>query len=139
MKDENKIEWFSKSDSDSMEDLIKGGPGSGRKGHKTAPKNKKNVEGVKKNVLESLNKMGMNLKEAKKRYGHRMCLKGNINTTNFMLFATLEQIEEKCKQLIDDAGEGGGFILSTGDQCGRDTPDANLFKMVEVAKTYGKY
>ena len=33
----------------------------------------------------------------------------------------------------------GGFILSTGDQCGRDTPQANQFRMVEVAKTYGIY
>ncbi|NJD01401.1 MAG: cobalamin-binding protein, partial [Ruminiclostridium sp.] len=24
-------------------------------------------------------------------------------------------------------------------QCGRDTPDENIFKMVEVARTYGKY
>jgi uroporphyrinogen decarboxylase len=30
-------------------------------------------------------------------------------------------------------------VLSTGDQCGRDTPDRNLFAMVEVAKTYGTY
>ncbi len=81
----------------------------------------------------------VDLKEAKKRYGHKMCIKGNINTTEFMLHATPQQMEEKCKRLIDDAAEGGGFILSTGDQCGRDTPDENLFKMVEVAKSYGKY
>jgi hypothetical protein len=31
------------------------------------------------------------------------------------------------------------YGLSTGDQCGRDTPEENIFKLVEVAKTYGKY
>ncbi len=56
-----------------------------------------------------------------------------------MLRATPQEVEEKCKRAIDAAADGGGFILSTGDQCGRDTPDANLFKMVEVAKSYGKY
>ncbi len=35
--------------------------------------------------------------------------------------------------------EGGRFILSTGDQCGRDTPDENLMAMVETARTYGRY
>ena len=30
-------------------------------------------------------------------------------------------------------------LISTGDQCGRDTPDANLTAMVETARTYGKY
>jgi uroporphyrinogen decarboxylase len=75
----------------------------------------------------------------KKRFGHKLAFKGNINTFDFMMNATPEQVEEKCKRLIDIAGVDGGFVLSTGDQCGRDTPHANLFKMVEVAKTYGKY
>ena len=81
----------------------------------------------------------VDIAEIKKRYGHKLCLKGNINTFEFMLNATPQQVEEKAKRLIDDCAAGGGFVLSTGDQCGRDTPDANLFKLVEVAKTYGKY
>ncbi len=81
----------------------------------------------------------VDLAEAKRRVGNKLCIKGNINTFNFMLNATPEQVGEKCKRLIDDVGPGGGFVLSTGDQCGRDTPHANLFKMVEVAETYGKY
>lgn len=48
-------------------------------------------------------------------------------------------IEKASRKAIDDAGEGGGFILSTGDQCGRDTPEENIFKMIEVARDYGKY
>ncbi len=81
----------------------------------------------------------VDLKEAKRRVGNKLCIKGNINTFNFMMNATPEQVEEKCKRAIDDAAADGGYVLSTGDQCGRDTPHANLFKMVEVAKTYGKY
>jgi len=81
----------------------------------------------------------VDLAEVKKRFGKKLCIKGNINTTQFMMFATPEEVEEKCKRLIDEVGYDGGFILSTGDQCGRDTPDANLFKIVEVAKTYGIY
>lgn len=81
----------------------------------------------------------VDLADVKKRYGHKLCLKGNINTFEYMLLATPAQIEEKAKRLIDTCAEGGGFVLSTGDQCGRDTPDANLFKLVEVAQTYGKY
>ncbi len=37
----------------------------------------------------------------------------------------------------------GGFevcsFLSTGDQCGRDTPDENIRAMIETARTYGTY
>ena len=81
----------------------------------------------------------VDIAEIKKRYGKKICMKGNINTFEFMLRATPEQVEEKAKRLIDDCAADGGFILSTGDQCGRDTPDANLFKLVEVARTYGRY
>ena len=81
----------------------------------------------------------VDIAEAKRRVGSRLCIKGNINTFGFMLNATPDEVGEKCKRLIDAAGAGGGFVLSTGDQCGRETPHANLFKMVEVATTYGKY
>jgi uroporphyrinogen-III decarboxylase len=69
----------------------------------------------------------VDIAEMKKRYGSKVCLKGNINTFDFMLNATPQQVEEKPKRLIDECAPGGGFVLSTGDQCGRDTPDANLF------------
>jgi uroporphyrinogen decarboxylase len=81
----------------------------------------------------------VDIAEIKKRFGHRICLKGNLNTFDFMLNATPSQVEDKAKRLIDDCASGGGFVLSTGDQCGRDTPDANIFKLVEVAQTYGAY
>lgn len=81
----------------------------------------------------------VDLAEAKRRVGNKLCIKGNINTFDFMLNATPAQVEEKCKRCIDAAAANGGYVLSTGDQCGRDTPHPNLFKMVEVAKSYGKY
>ena len=56
-----------------------------------------------------------------------------------MLRGSVDDVIAASKKAIDDAAEGGGFILSTGDQCGRDTPDENIFKLVEVAQTYGKY
>ncbi len=94
------------------------------------------------NVMEPMEEPpggDVDIAEAKRRAGDKLCIKGNINTFGFMLTATPAQVEEKCKRLIDTVGADGGFVLSTGDQCGRDTPHANLFKMVEVAETYGKY
>jgi uroporphyrinogen decarboxylase len=80
-----------------------------------------------------------NLAEIKKLYGRKLTLKGNLHTTETMLYGTPLDIIAASKKAIDDAAEGGRFILSTGDQCGRDTPDVNLLAMVETARTYGKY
>ncbi|MHB1295502.1 MAG: uroporphyrinogen decarboxylase family protein [Anaerolineae bacterium] len=91
------------------------------------------------NPLEAAPMGDCDLREVKQAWGHRIALFGNINTPEIMLRGTPAEVERVARQCIDDAAVGGGFILSTGDQCGRDTPDANIFKLVEVAKTYGRY
>ena len=79
------------------------------------------------------------LAELKQRYGDKIMLKGNLHTTEVMLRGSVADVVAASKKAIDDAGQGGGFILSTGDQCGRDTPDDNIRAMVETARTYGRY
>ncbi|NQT92935.1 MAG: hypothetical protein HQ559_09250 [Lentisphaerae bacterium] len=79
------------------------------------------------------------LTELKKRFGSKIVLKGNLQTTEVMLRGSVDDVVAASRKAIDDAGAGGGFILSTGDQCGRDTPDANIRAMAETARTYGRY
>ena len=79
------------------------------------------------------------LAEIRESLGHKLALMGNLHTTEVMLMGSVRDVEEASKKAIDDAAEGGGFILSTGDHCGRDTPEENVFKMIDVARTYGKY
>ncbi|MCD6378316.1 MAG: hypothetical protein J7L99_05645 [Planctomycetes bacterium] len=79
------------------------------------------------------------LAELKRLYGDKIVLKGNLHTTKIMLHGSVEDVIAASKKAIDDAAEGGKFILSTGDQCGRDTPDENIRAMVETARTYGRY
>lgn len=80
-----------------------------------------------------------NLAELKRLYGDKITLKGNLHTTNVMLRGTPEDVVAASRKAIDEAAEGGRFILSTGDQCGRDTPEENLFAMVQTAREYGRY
>jgi len=91
------------------------------------------------NPLEEPPMGDCNLAQLKREFGHRLSLMGNLHTTNVMLLGTPEEVERAARKAIDDAAAGGGFILSTGDQCGRDTPEANIFKLVEVCETYGRY
>ena len=91
------------------------------------------------NPLEEPPMGDVNLAEVKKTYGSRIALMGNLHTIKVMLQGTVEDVERAAKKAIDDAGEGGGFLLSTGDQCGRDTPPENIHKLVEAARTYGRY
>lgn len=79
------------------------------------------------------------LADLKRKHGHKIVLKGNLHTTRVMLRGSVDDVIAASRKAIDDAAAGGRFILSTGDQCGRDTPDANLRAMVDTARTYGRY
>jgi uroporphyrinogen decarboxylase len=79
------------------------------------------------------------LAEIKQHYGDRLALMGNLHTTEVMLLGSSEFVEYKSVEAMRDAAYRGGFILSTGDQCGRDTPEENIWAVVNAAKQYGKY
>lgn len=79
------------------------------------------------------------LADIKRRYGRRLVLKGNLHTTKTMLMGSASDVQKAARKAIDDAAEGGRFILSTGDQCPRDTPFDNIHAMMEAAVTHGGY
>ncbi len=81
----------------------------------------------------------VDLAEVKRSRGSRLALMGNLHTTDVMLKGTPGEVERAAVRAMRDAGERGGFILSTGDQCGRETPEENLFTIVEAARRYGTY
>lgn len=79
------------------------------------------------------------LAECKRLWGDRLALMGNLHTTAVMLRGTVDDVRRESLKAILAAGGDGGFVLSTGDQCGRDTPDENIFEIVRVAKEFGAY
>jgi len=95
--------------------------------------------------LTSINPLEMppmgdcDLARVKREFGSKISLMGNLHTTDVMLRGSPEDVRRASKAAIEAAAEGGGFILSTGDQCPRDTPEENIFAMVEAAEKYGRY
>jgi uroporphyrinogen decarboxylase len=81
----------------------------------------------------------VDLREVKKRFGDRLIFMGNLNTYQLMLYGTPSEVKEAARRAIEDTAEGGGFILTNGDQLGRDTPEENVMAMVEAAYEYGVY
>jgi len=91
------------------------------------------------NPLEPPPMGDIDLAEVKRAHGSRLAFMGNLHTTDVMLRGRPEDVRRESLKAIRDAGQGGGFILSTGDQCGRDTPDENLLEMVPTANEFGAY
>lgn len=91
------------------------------------------------NPLEMSPMGDVDLMEVKIAHGGKIALMGNLHTTDTMLFGTPDDVYAASKHAMEVAKEGGGFILSTGDQCPIDTPDENLFAMVQAVKDFGSY
>ena len=79
------------------------------------------------------------LAELKQKFGHKLALMGNLHTTEVMLYGNVKTVRREALKAILAAGQNGGFVLSTGDQCGRDTPFEHIFELVKVAKEFGVY
>jgi hypothetical protein len=74
---------------------------------------------------------------AKEILGDTTCICGNV-PTSLLCTGTPKEVKEYCRKLIEVAGKGGGFILSSGAFIEQANPD-NMRAMMEAAKEYGIY
>jgi hypothetical protein len=73
--------------------------------------------------------------KAKEILGKKACLYGNVPAARVAV-GTPETIKAYCKKLIDIAGKGGGFILSTGSSIEKAPPE-NVHALIDFSKEYG--
>ncbi|MBW1849566.1 MAG: cobalamin-dependent protein [Deltaproteobacteria bacterium] len=66
--------------------------------------------------------------------GH-MCISGDV-PASLLTLGKPEEVEEYCKKLIDEVGDGGGFMLTTGCECPIDVKPENLRAMVDTGRSY---
>ena len=74
---------------------------------------------------------------AKKTIGDTICMAGNV-PSGLMVTGTAGQVEDCCKQLMDDCAPGGGYILTTGavtDEGKAETMQA----LLDTAAKHGSY
>lgn len=81
----------------------------------------------------------MDLRTVKRMVGERVCLVGNIDCAHLLPHGTPEQVEQAVIQAIRDAGEGGGYILSSSNSIHSSVNPANFVAMIEAAHKHGAY
>lgn len=75
--------------------------------------------------------------ECKRKYGDKTMLVGCVTPTNAVIGSD-EQWDKECREQIDAMGRGSGFMLSTGCEYPSDAPFERAYRMIEIAKTYGR-
>lgn len=84
------------------------------------------------------NEGDLSLREAKQLYGDRICIMGNFDCV-VLARGSLDDARAEARRCLDEAMQGGGYILGTADEVPADTKFENLKAMVEVAQEHGKY
>jgi uroporphyrinogen decarboxylase len=82
---------------------------------------------------------GMDIGEVKHKYGHRLCLMGNVNCATTLAFGTTDDVRQETKEVIRKAGIGGGLIISSSNSIHSGVKPENYIAMVETIREYGKY
>jgi uroporphyrinogen decarboxylase len=81
----------------------------------------------------------MDLAEMKRKYGDRISLVGNIDSSLTLPYGTEEDVEREVIEAIEIAAPGGGYILASDHSLHDGIPMRNIWKMFETGKKYGKY
>jgi uroporphyrinogen decarboxylase len=82
---------------------------------------------------------GMNLGEVKEKYGHRVCLVGNVDCAYTLTWGTVEEVREDVKRCIKQAARGGGYICMSSNSIHSAVKTENYVEMVKAIRDYGKY
>jgi hypothetical protein len=73
----------------------------------------------------------------KETIGKKLCIGGNI-PSGLLLTGTPDEVKACCKNLIDTAGKGGGYLMCTGTAMDEGKAD-NVHAMIDFTKEYGVY
>ena len=77
------------------------------------------------------------MSKAKEVAGANTCIGGNVPISK-IITGTPDQVKEICKDLIDTAGKGGGYVMAMG--CSADEAKADTVRaMIDFTKEYGVY
>ena len=80
-------------------------------------------------------KVGIDVRDLKKRYGNQLVLLGNIDVR--VLATTKPAIEEEIRSKITQAKQGGGYIYHSDHSVPDDVPFENYVFAIEMLKRYG--
>ena len=82
---------------------------------------------------------GMNTEDLKKKFGHKICFWGGIDTQHVLPFGTPEEVREEVKKRIDDLAASGGYVVAPVHNIRPEVPPENIIAMVEAVREFGKY
>ena len=83
--------------------------------------------------------VGMDIGQVKRDYGDRVALSGNIDCADLLTFGQPAEVEEAVIDVIRQAGQGGGLIISSSNSIHSAVKPENLKAMIDATHRWGTY
>jgi uroporphyrinogen decarboxylase len=81
----------------------------------------------------------MDINEVKEKYGHSLCIIGNIDLAYTLTRGTPREVEAEVRQRIRDIAPGGGYCVSSSNSITEYVPLDNFKAMIAATLKYGSY
>ncbi len=81
----------------------------------------------------------MDMKTTKAYLHSRMCVFGNVDCLDLLVFGEPEQVREATKQCIAEGSPGGGHILCSSNSLHPGCKPENVIAMFKAAREFGSY
>lgn len=89
-------------------------------------------------AFHPVEKAAMDIRETKQRYGHRLCIIGNVDL-NTLGAGTTAEVEAEVISLLRDIAPGGGYIMSSGNSLAGYLIPENVLAMRDTIRQFGAY
>jgi len=81
----------------------------------------------------------MDMAAIKQKYGHKLCLWGNIDLNYTLTQGRPEEVDAEVKQRIREVAPGGGYICASANSIFPSCKKENIHAMLNAIKKYGAY
>jgi len=82
---------------------------------------------------------GMDIGEAKAKFGDKVCLCGNVSCAFSLVSGTEEEVRQETREVIRKAGRGGGLICMSSNSIHSGVNPKNYLAMVRAIREFGRY
>jgi len=78
------------------------------------------------------------LRKVRQMLGERCAFNGNVHTVETLIRGTPIDVRREVAEILEAFRDSPRLIVGTGDQVGGETPDENVYAMIESVREYGK-
>lgn len=79
------------------------------------------------------------LKKVREMIGGKVTMNGNVHTVQTLIYGSEKDVEKEVLEILEAFKGEARLIVGTGDQVGKETPEENIWTMIETVKKYGRY